>query len=285
MKERIKKYVDNLFSDIHETKQLRELKEEICANLLEKVNDYLAGGDSEDTAFKKAVSNLGDMSELVASLKKASETRSSEEMTRTKFDRTHVIGYVVASAILLFGLMTGGIVYLRGKALLNVLASFMPFLLLSAPVFLYLGLTQETRHHYGMNRKRALSYSLAAEVLLFGAVATGIVYFQGQPPFVVLSTFMPFLMVSAIVFIYLGLTEKSRRKMGSVWEKQWIDYYSNPRSAVVRGSISGALWIFSFAAFFLVAFTWGWKYSWIVFVVAIGIEVLLEAFFASKKDN
>lgn len=57
MKEQIKKYVDNLFADIYETKQLKELKEEISANLLEKVNDFVKKGSSEDTAFKNAVSN------------------------------------------------------------------------------------------------------------------------------------------------------------------------------------------------------------------------------------
>jgi hypothetical protein len=83
----------------------------------------------------------------------------------------------------------------------------------------------------------------------------------------------------------LGLTEKSRRKMDSDWEKQWIDYYSDPQSAIARGSISGALWIFSIAAFFFIGFTWGWRYSWIVFVAAVGCEPLIEAYFASKRKH
>ena len=36
MRRKIKKYIDNLFEDIYETHQLRELKEEIASNLLEK---------------------------------------------------------------------------------------------------------------------------------------------------------------------------------------------------------------------------------------------------------
>lgn len=71
--------------------------------------------------------------------------------------------------------------------------------------------------------------------------------------------------------------------MGSDWEKQWLEYYSNPQTAMVRGTMSGALWIFTIAAFFLVGFNWGWKFSWIVFIVAIGFEVLFEAYFTAKR--
>ena len=94
---------------------------------------------------------------------------------------------------------------------------------------------------------------------------------------------MPFVIVAAIMFVYLGLTEKSRTKMDSEWAKQWIDYYSDPQSYIVYGSISGALWIFGIGAFFLVGFKWGWRYSWIVFVVAIGCQLLIEAYSAAKR--
>ena len=100
---------------------------------------------------------------------------------------------------------------------------------------------------------------------------------------------MPFAIPSAVVFIYLGLTEKSRRKacfgIDSEWQKQWIEYYSNPQSMMVRGSMSGALWIFTIAAFFIIGLTLGWKYSWIVFIVAVGVEVLFEALFAAKRKH
>lgn len=80
MKDKIKKYVDNLFLDIYDTKQLGELKEEISANLLEKINDLVANGNSEEEAFKKAVSSLGDMDELVENLKKASMEKFEEDI-------------------------------------------------------------------------------------------------------------------------------------------------------------------------------------------------------------
>lgn len=284
MKDKINKYVDDLFSEVYDTQQLRELKEEINANLLEKVNDLIARGSNEDASFKKAVSSLGDMSELVESLKKAAVKKGNTDSFRTfPLAKKQVAGYAIASVIFLFGVMVGGMTYLRQKELVTALEFFMPFILISAPLFAYFGLIQETRHHYGMNPKRALSYSLAGEVLLLGVAASGILYLQGRELFLIFATLMPFVIVSAIAFMYLGLTEKKRHKIGPGWEKQWVEYYSNPQSAMLMGGISGALWIFTIAAFFIVGFTLGWKFSWIVLIIAIGLEALIGAIFLARK--
>ncbi|KYH28214.1 permease prefix domain 1-containing protein [Clostridium colicanis] len=251
MKERIKKYVDNLFADIYDTKQLSELKEEISANLLEKINDLRASGMKEDEAFNEAVSSLGNMDELVENLKKASKEKFEDDFfNTTPLDKKHIIAYIVATAALLFGAITAGIVYLQNKNMMATLGTLMPFTMVSILLFMYFGLTQETKYSYGMRPRRALLYCLATELLLFGAFSTGFVYFSGQELFSVLATSMPFLITSVILFIYLGLTEKNRRKMDESWQKQWIQYYSDPKSMMVRGNISGAIWIFGIAAFF-----------------------------------
>lgn len=268
---------------MYDTKQLQELKEEISANLLEKVNDFMAKGGNEDAAFKNAVASLGDMSELVASIRRAAKKRAKEDTYKTfPLDRKHALAYVTGAAVFLFGLMTGGAVYLWHRELFIALSSFIPFLFLSALVFCYFCLTQETRQHYGMNPKRALSYTIAVGVALLGAVVGGILYLQGRGLLVVFATSAPLLIIAGTAFLYLRLTEKSRRKMNQECVNQWIEYYSNPHTMMLRGSISGALWIFSVAAFFLIALIWGWKYSWIVFIIATGIEVLLNAFFTAK---
>ena len=286
MKERIKKHVDHLFSDIYETKQLSELKEEVSANLLEKINDFITSGNSEEEAFRKGVSSLGDMDELVESLRKVSEDKGVEAMFETQpIDKKWVFGYLVASTILLFGAMSAGIVYLQQEDWLATLGTLMPFLVSSVMLFTFLGLTQETKQTYGMNMKRAIAYSLATGVLLFGVVTPGIVYFSGNELFEVLATSMPFVLPSILAFIYLGLTEKSRGKMDSQWQKQWVRYYSNPQTLMLRGNISGALWIFSFAAFILLGLTIGWKYAWVVFIFAVGFEVLIEAYFSARRNR
>jgi hypothetical protein len=286
MKDKIKKYIDSLFSDIHETKQLKELKEEVSANLMEKVNDYIANGTSEENAFEKAKDELGDMNELIEGLKKVSiNKKESAIMNDLGLDRKHIIGYLAASTILLFGLMTSAIVYLKDKDIIHTTGLLMPFFIVAVALYVYFGLTQETPSDYGMNSKRAIAYSLATAVILFGVFAAGFMYFSDSEPFTILATLMPFALPSGVIYIYLGLTEKSRRKMDSAWQKQWVDYYSKPETMMVRGNISGALWIFAIAAFFLIGFTVSWKFSWIVFIFAIGFEVLIEAYFSANRKN
>lgn len=286
MKERIKKHVDQLFTDIYDTRQLRELKEEICSNLLEKVNDYVSMGENQDEAFHKAVSNLGDMSELIQSLKQISEAKQKgEPMKPVPLDREHIIGYITASAFTLAGLLTGGILYLGNKDLILALIVLIPFFIVALPLYVYFGLTQETEVDYGMSKKRARLYSLAFEILLIGAGAAGSVYLNGQKLYLVLAAFAPFVIGSAVLFIYLGLTEKSRRKMDSQWEKQWVEYYKNPQMAMVRGMISGILWILAFTAFIVGGFSWSWKYSWISLILATVMEMVIEAIFVSKRKN
>lgn len=288
MKERIRNYVNELFAEVYDTQQLRELKEEMSANLLEKANDLLARGLDEEAAFKKAVASLGDVSELIASLKKAAVKKCNDNRDTYRtfpLSQKQVAGYAIAAVIFLLGIMAGGTVYLRQKDLLTALKLFTPFLLVSAPLFTYFGLIQETRQHYGMQPKRALSYSLAGAALLLGLAVSGLLYLQGRELFLVFATLMPFVILSGVAFMYLGLTEKKRRKMGPGWENEWLAYYSNPQAAILMGGISGALWFFAIAACFIVAFTLGWKYSWIVLIIAVGLQAFIAAVFAPRKKE
>jgi hypothetical protein len=286
MKEKIKNYVDNIFVDIYDTKQLRELKEEVSANLTEKVNDLVASGNSKDEAFKKAISSLGDMSELIENLKKASYEKTQDAMPKAvALDKKHIIAYIVASAILLFGVMTAGIVYLKGMNLRAAVGTLSPFIMISGEIFLYFGLTQESEYAYGMKPKRALLYCIATAIALFGIFSAAYIYTSGKELFIVLGGFMPFALPAAIIYTYLGLTEKDRAKMNEAWQKQWVQYYSDPQSMMVRGNMSGALWIFSFALFLLLGFTIGWRYSWIVFIFSVGFEILIESYFMAKKKR
>lgn len=87
-----------------------------------------------------------------------------------------------------------------------------------------------------LDKKHVLGYVIASAVLLFGLMSSGIVYLQQKNPMTAVASLMPFLIISVVIFLFLGLTEKSRKKMGSEWEKQWIDYYTNPRIAMVKGN-------------------------------------------------
>lgn len=65
MNKKLERYVNNLFKNAPRSKKVYELKEEILANLNDKYNDLLGMGYGEEEAYSKAISNIGDIEELI----------------------------------------------------------------------------------------------------------------------------------------------------------------------------------------------------------------------------
>jgi len=90
------------------------------------------------------------------------------------------------------------------------------------------------------------------------------------------------------MILYLLLTEKNRLKpwARSFHEdavKQNMEIYNDPATATRFGLFSGAIWIFATALFFLLGFLASFKYSWVAFVFATSIQLLVQAFMTKKK--
>lgn len=65
MNKKIERYVDSLFENAPKSKKNCELKEEITSNVNDKYNDLLESGLDEKEAYNKAISNIGDVEELI----------------------------------------------------------------------------------------------------------------------------------------------------------------------------------------------------------------------------
>jgi len=68
MEDKLRKYVDNLFTDTAPTKKAVELKEEMIQNLSDKYSDLLSEGKAEEAAYNIAIAGIGDVSDLLAEL-------------------------------------------------------------------------------------------------------------------------------------------------------------------------------------------------------------------------
>lgn len=286
MKSKIDKYLNDLFVDVYENNQLIELKEEIATNLQEKIDDFINSGDSEEKAFSKSVDSLGDLSELVDNLKEVSKDKIQINLERPKpLDKKHVIGYLSSATVLLIGLMASGVIYFQFEDLVTALGALFTSIVISGILLAYYGLTHETVYIYGMNKRRALAYAIASGTVLFGIFAPIILYMRGQGSIVILPTIILFVVPSTVILVFLGLTESSRNKplvMDSEWQSQWLEYYTNPQTKKVKDNVSGALWIFT-VALFLYGILSGWHHAWILFIVAVGFQILIEVYFQSKK--
>lgn len=65
MNKKIESYVNSLFEDAPKSKKNCELKEEIASSVNDKYNDLLESGLNEKEAYNKAISNIGDVEELI----------------------------------------------------------------------------------------------------------------------------------------------------------------------------------------------------------------------------
>ncbi len=69
MKNKIKDYIDLIFADAPDCAKTREIKEEMYANVSDRYDDLIKEGKSEAAAYNISISGIGDISELVDSVK------------------------------------------------------------------------------------------------------------------------------------------------------------------------------------------------------------------------
>lgn len=77
MEDKLRAHMDHLFQDVPVTKKSVELKEEILQNLVDKYHDLMEEGKSEEAAYNIAIASVGDIQELLDSLKDVSPTPDS----------------------------------------------------------------------------------------------------------------------------------------------------------------------------------------------------------------
>jgi len=66
---KIEKYVNELFKDAPNTSKTIEIKEELTNDLIEKYNDLIKEGKSQNDAYNEVILGIGDISQLINSLK------------------------------------------------------------------------------------------------------------------------------------------------------------------------------------------------------------------------
>ncbi|KOS68677.1 hypothetical protein AEA09_09065 [Lysinibacillus contaminans] len=304
MIEKVQSYVHNIFEGYQESQQLNDLKEEITANLLARIEESIANGKTEKEAFQMAIKELGDISEIAEEISLNKKYEVIDEMfNRNPLDKKTALGFTVATGVLLFGIITGLIVYFQMGSLFLAISSLFPFATISIAAFVYLGLVQETVYEYGMKKLRALLYAIATALLIGGIFISIIVYlermglkgrieslqeiiaFHNGPLFMAVSVLIPFVIPAICLFVYLGLTEKDRRKPNVLTEYYRTVHHANSKEMMVYGKLAGALWVFSLGIFIVLGLLWTWKLSWIVFIFTIGFQVLLEAYYSNKKSH
>lgn len=79
MEYNIRAYVDELFREAPDSQRAFEMKEELTQNLLDKYNDLVASGKSEEDAYQITLYGIGDISELLEQLRREASALKTDE--------------------------------------------------------------------------------------------------------------------------------------------------------------------------------------------------------------
>ena len=255
------------------------------------------------------------------SLKKRKEVFEEAYMDIRKYmSAGRVAAYTVFGVLALFGIIVAAIAFFAAREIklsLNIdltafFAIMLPFLTAAVSGFTFLGVTQETSSLCPVSKKRGIWYALAAGSIAFGLFTMPVMYFSGKIageiiggiidgftgttiPNIgslavlvpVISLMIPFILPGIGILVFLTLSEKDRLKP---WAKDFhkkavereMAMWQDPRSAGRFGIFSGAIWIFAIGLFILLGFFIGFKFSWLVFIFAIAIQLLVQGFMYKK---
>lgn len=95
-------HIDKLFEGAPDTKQTNEIKEEILQNTLDRYNDLISEGKTEEEAYRIAVAGIGDITHLIESVAvpdtNAGYTR--EQIEKNRKSRSILLSVAVALYIM-----------------------------------------------------------------------------------------------------------------------------------------------------------------------------------------
>ncbi|ADL51355.1 permease prefix domain 1-containing protein [Clostridium cellulovorans] len=105
MYHKLNKRLDELFENAPNTRRTKELREEVLANIIDKYNDLINCGKSEDEAINIVIAGIGDIDELINGIKDGYDDNYDEvQRDRKKYALTLAISvglYIFGVVILL----------------------------------------------------------------------------------------------------------------------------------------------------------------------------------------
>jgi hypothetical protein len=210
---KIKKYLDQLFAGVEESRELHEQKEELAINLKEKIADYQAQGMDEATSFKEAIISMGDLSSLVEDLRKVGEKTKQPSNPSPMTTYISTAGIVVGVLMSLFGVFTIAMLSFTDLKMGNPAGPGI-FIVLGISILTYSILTRGTSRRPGMKQSRAVLYALSAGLILFSLYSAIITNLQTGELNISIASMMVFFLAGIGLWLTLFLTGSDRRKRG-----------------------------------------------------------------------
>lgn len=104
MKEKIRQHFDAILADAPKTRKALDLKQEMLQNAMDKYDDMVADGHSEEDAYYNVINSIGDVTELFSEMEEKNLLTLPEEDRKKKAMLTAAaVGlYIFAGAVFFF---------------------------------------------------------------------------------------------------------------------------------------------------------------------------------------
>ncbi|MCL2081018.1 MAG: permease prefix domain 1-containing protein [Oscillospiraceae bacterium] len=266
MNERIKEHVEKLFLGAPHTRQAAEVKEELLANLHAKYDDMISQGKGEAEAFDSVISGIGDIRSLLGETPQYDTREVSEKRHKSGTIKSVAIGLMICSLgipILLTGIYTGTLQWLIiPLAFISTIAVSVGLLIFAksiGPKKYVKGddtFVEEYKEKVSGNSRDARLKSAVSSTLW-----------------------------TAVLVIYLAVSI-----ITWAWHVTWLIWLigalahniiryllSGGTDGGYRGLVNSTIWLGALVLYFAVSLSTGsWRWSWLIFIVAILIHQLIR---------
>lgn len=229
MKEKIRQHFNQIFAEAPKTRKALDLKQEMIQNAMDKYDDMVADGYSEEDAYRNVIESIGDVSELFPEVEEKNLFTLSEKDRKKKAVLTAVaVGmYIFAAAVFFFFGDIGGIVFDYGFNVGNLglvtalLLCIAPTIMLVYAANMYPDYTKKEESdmvekykeaRYNSNRETAVRRSINSIIWTLAVVLYFIISFVTFHWEITWVIFLMALCVQSIVRLVFSLREDSSRQ-------------------------------------------------------------------------
>ena len=280
MNKKIEAHINAIFENVQNNNRTLEVKEELLANLNEKYDDLIKSGKSEEEAFALVISSIGDIDNLLKDMGVSADYKplhsNKKQIIRGVFVSLGIALYVIS--------------------IIPIIA-----LTLILPEF---GISSNLAESLGLLSMIVIA-SVATGFVIFGNIIGKTDYVKSNNSFVEeykeklavnndrtkLKNAITSSLWSLIIIVYLAFSF-----LTSLWHISWIIFLMGAclqqfieyiySTAEKRKNIwHGILWTTTTILYFVISFSTGWTWSWMIFLLAIALQQIIRLTILMKKSK
>ncbi len=258
MKNKIKEHIDLIFADAPDCSKTQEMKEEMYANVSDRYDDLIKEGKGEAVAYSISVSGIGDISELIASLKEEYGERREQDAASLTSESVESAPKYTSEQMAEIERWRVRRTVMNSIAVSLYIICWLPLVTLAA-IFDAVGINSDFAAAIGIP---------AMMIMIAGATVLMVVKSSIKPSFI------------------RGNKDVERELDGDEDDDDERSHKRKRKKHPALVAIGGALWTLTVVVYMLVSFVSNaWHLTWMIFLITAAIDNIIDAIFeiAGKK--